>query len=134
MRRSVAEKKTEKKTGYGIGIVIKTAFLAATVLAAASIVFYFGTRVHAAQAPAPPANQKLSSKSLTLPMFFEPNQGQSATQVKFLARGSGCGLFLTADEAVLQLQRSAVSHQPSGFASRASPEKGYTRPSNSLLG
>ena len=45
-------------------------------------------------------------KSLTLPMFFEPNQGQSNPQVKFLARGSGYGLFLTADEAVLQLQPS----------------------------
>jgi hypothetical protein len=122
VRRSISETKTAKKTGNGIGIGIKTAFLAAAVLAAAGIIFYFGTGVHAVQAraPQPRANKTLSSKSLTLPMFFEPNQGQTAPQVKFLARGSGYGLFLTADEAVLQLQPSAVSHQPS--ATRSEPK------------
>jgi len=44
-----------------------------------------------------------------LPLVFEPNQGQSDPRVKFLARGSGYGLFLTGDEAVLTLQPSAVS-------------------------
>ena len=51
----------------------------------------------------------LASKALSLPMFFEPNQGQTAPQVKFLARGAGYGLFLTADEAVLELQHPALS-------------------------
>jgi len=41
-------------------------------------------------------------------MFFEPNQGQTARQVKFLAHGSGYGLFLTGDEGVLALQPSAT--------------------------
>jgi len=36
-----------------------------------------------------------------LPLIFEPNQGQAVSQVKFEARGSGYGLFLTRDEAVL---------------------------------
>jgi hypothetical protein len=39
-----------------------------------------------------------------LPLFFEANQGQTDSRVKFLARGSGYGLFLTADQAVLELQ------------------------------
>jgi hypothetical protein len=39
-------------------------------------------------------------------MFFEPNRGQTSSQVKFLARGSGYGLFLTAGEAVLELQQT----------------------------
>jgi uncharacterized repeat protein (TIGR01451 family) len=39
-----------------------------------------------------------------LPLVFEPNMGQSDPQVKFLARGSGYGLFLTAKEAVLNLR------------------------------
>lgn len=67
----------------------------------------------------PTVHQALSSKSksrpmsgttmsvttsTSLPMFFEPNQGQTAPPVKFLARGAGYGLFLTSDEAVLQLQ------------------------------
>lgn len=42
-----------------------------------------------------------------LPLIFEPNQGQSDPEVKFLAHGSGYGLFLTADKAVLTLRHSA---------------------------
>jgi hypothetical protein len=44
-----------------------------------------------------------------LPLIFEPNHGQTDPQVKFLARGSGYGLFLTAEEAVLALQHPAVN-------------------------
>ncbi|HEV2232677.1 MAG TPA: SBBP repeat-containing protein [Terriglobia bacterium] len=42
-----------------------------------------------------------------LPMRFERNQGQTDRRVKFLARGEGYGLFLTADEAVLALQHNS---------------------------
>ncbi|MGO9862510.1 MAG: SBBP repeat-containing protein [Terriglobales bacterium] len=92
---------------------MKAAFLTTAVIAAAIIVFYFGTTVHTAKAvgPQPAAHQAVASKSFSLPMFFEPNQGQTDPQVKFLARGSGYGLFLTADEAVLKLHRSAASSQ-----------------------
>ncbi len=41
-----------------------------------------------------------------LPMVFEPNQGQTDPQVKFLVHGSNYGLFLTAKEAVLALHKS----------------------------
>jgi len=51
-----------------------------------------------------------------LPLIFEPNRGQSDPRVKFLARSSGYGLFLTADEAVLSLQSSVVSRRSSGKA------------------
>ena len=102
---------------------MKAALLAAAVLATAGVVFYFGTAVHAAKvsgaesAPQSSAAHKaLSSTSLSLPLFFEPNQGQTAPQVKFLARGSGYGLFLTGDEAVLELQRSTPSPFGSGQA------------------
>jgi uncharacterized repeat protein (TIGR03803 family) len=44
-----------------------------------------------------------------LPLSFEPNLGQTDSQVKFLARGSGYKLFLTTDEAVLQLKKSVSS-------------------------
>jgi len=40
-------------------------------------------------------------------MFFEANQGQTDSRVKFLSRGHGYGLFLTANDAVLSLQRSS---------------------------
>ncbi|MDQ3010038.1 MAG: hypothetical protein M3X11_04970, partial [Acidobacteriota bacterium] len=39
-----------------------------------------------------------------LPMSFEANQGQADTAVKFIARGHGYQVFLTADEAVLVLR------------------------------
>ncbi|MFZ1639892.1 MAG: SBBP repeat-containing protein [Candidatus Contendobacter sp.] len=41
-----------------------------------------------------------------LPMHFEPNLGQTADEVKFVARGPGYTLFLTTDEAVLALRPS----------------------------
>lgn len=41
-----------------------------------------------------------------LPLTFEPNRGQTDTQVKFLARGRGYTLFLTETEVVLALSRS----------------------------
>ena len=47
------------------------------------------------------------------PLSFEPNQGLTNSQVRFLTRGNGYALFLTADEAVLKLQHSAVSTQHS---------------------
>jgi hypothetical protein len=40
-----------------------------------------------------------------LPLSFEANQGQTAPEVKFLARGSGYALFLTPAEAVLTLRQ-----------------------------
>ena len=48
-----------------------------------------------------------------LPLIFEPNQGQTDPQVKFLARGSGYALFLTADQAVLTLRHSLPTRQSS---------------------
>jgi len=42
-----------------------------------------------------------------LPLGFEPNQGQTDGRVKFLTRGRGYTLFLTADEAVLSLRHAA---------------------------
>ena len=40
-----------------------------------------------------------------LPMVFEANRGQTDARVKFIARGGGYNLYLTADEAVLSLAR-----------------------------
>ncbi|HET6893611.1 MAG TPA: SBBP repeat-containing protein [Pyrinomonadaceae bacterium] len=44
----------------------------------------------------------------TLPLSFEANLGQTDERVRFIARGTGYGLFLTANEAVLAL-RAPVS-------------------------
>ena len=47
-----------------------------------------------------------------LPLRFEANQGQTATPVKFISRNGGQTLFLTADEAVLELRHvdSGIRH------------------------
>jgi len=88
------------------------------VLASASLMFYFSTTVNAGKASKvePASRPALSSRAVSLPLFFEPNQGQTDPRVKFLARGAGYGLFLTADEAVLQLQQPVIGsprHAPS---------------------
>src|SRR5439155_23763237 len=59
---------------------------------------------------APAANHMAAVPSQTslasLPLIFEPNQGQTAPQVQFLAHGAGHGLFLTGDGAVLSIRHS----------------------------
>jgi len=50
------------------------------------------------------ANENARAVLGQLPLSFEPNQGQVDPEVRFLARGSGYGLFLTANEAVLELR------------------------------
>ncbi|HEY3128664.1 MAG TPA: HYR domain-containing protein [Acidobacteriota bacterium] len=44
-----------------------------------------------------------------IPLHFEANCGQADLQVKFLARGRGYGLFLTATEAVIELRNPGLS-------------------------
>src|SRR5271169_1175637 len=127
---------TVEKTGNGM----KVALVAAAVLAIASVMFYFGTAVHAAKASGPGSteqrsaerasadqrsaeqvfapHQAIPSHSVSLPLFFEPNQGQVAPPVKFLAHGAGYGLFLTADEAVLDLRRAGKGQPSSGSVVR----------------
>ncbi|MGA3091136.1 MAG: SBBP repeat-containing protein [Terriglobales bacterium] len=127
VRRSVAKKKTANG--------MKAAFLGVAVLVVAGGVLYFGSAGHAAvagrtglagsgsrtsrsvvsQASFSPTVPNLLS---SMPLYFEPNQGQTAPQVKFLARGAGYGLFLTSDEAVLRLQHAAASPQDPAAVSR----------------
>jgi uncharacterized repeat protein (TIGR01451 family) len=97
---------------------MEAAFLVAAMLAIAGVVFHFAAPDHAGRdgGRQSAVRKSLASESVSLPLFFEPNQGQTAPQVKFLAHGTGYGLFLTADEAVLHLQPSAVSTQHSALA------------------
>ena len=71
------------------------------------------TRAHRATASTSQPGAQKAVSSASVPLFFEPNQGQTDPKVKFLARGSGYGLFLTGDQAVLELQPSAISAQHS---------------------
>ena len=56
-------------------------------------------------AEATASGQEGWSGRYTVPLSFEPNRGQTDPQVKFLSRGRGYTLFLTATEAVVSLRR-----------------------------
>jgi Beta-propeller repeat/Domain of unknown function DUF11 len=60
--------------------------------------------------------QRIASAYGRLPLSFEANQGQSDSRVKFLARGSGYGLYLTGDEAVLALRASGKQNSVVGMS------------------
>ena len=71
---------------------------------------------------------KLSQTDIKLPLTFEPNQGQTNADVKFLSRGRGYHLFLTANEMVLAFTKGRSSeieeqNMKSMFAS-VKPESG----------
>ena len=53
---------------------------------------------------APAARSRMQASYAALPLAFEPNQGQTDAQVKYLARGSGYTVFLTANDAVFSLR------------------------------
>src|SRR5580698_6785174 len=53
----------------------------------------------------PAGNAKLVRSYGKLPLSFEANEGQVDSVVHFLARGSGYGLYLTGQEAVLTLRK-----------------------------
>lgn len=57
-------------------------------------------------------SQSVPASSVSIPLFFEPNVGQTDSRVKFLARGAGYGLFLTSNDAVLSLQHPTLKGQP----------------------
>ncbi len=61
---------------------------------------------------APASRQSARTAYGNLPLMFEPNLGQTDRRVRFMARGSGYGLFLTDQGAVLSLRRSAEGSQP----------------------
>jgi hypothetical protein len=65
-----------------------------------------------------------------LPMSFEANEGQTDPRVKFLSRGDGYGLFLTAEEFVLLLGGDAKDARDATGASAA----GTARVSMRLVG
>ena len=70
-----------------------------------------GHQARRADASAAPTG-KPEVSYLRLPLSFEANQGQTDKRVNFLSRGRGYGLFLTRDEAVLELEKPSVVSSP----------------------
>src|SRR5882757_1878530 len=88
-------------------------FLCLLLLAAVSLTGQSRTnpRVAAPSAGISPAAPRVQSRVLEtygkLPLAFEANQGQTDPQVKFVSRGAGYNLFLTATEAILSLRKGS---------------------------
>jgi hypothetical protein len=61
----------------------------------------------AKQAPALSARGRVQASMATLPLAFEANQGQTDPQVKYMARGNGYTVFLTANDTVFAMQSSS---------------------------
>jgi hypothetical protein len=55
----------------------------------------------------------------SLPLTFEPNEGQTDPRVRFLAHGQGYSLFLTSDEMVLALRAGLDASQSQGHEGAA---------------
>jgi hypothetical protein len=62
---------------------------------------------HLLPGPAAPPRPRIENLN-KLPLAFERNQGQTSSQVKFLAHGQGYTLFLTSGEAVLALHKASA--------------------------
>jgi beta-propeller repeat-containing protein len=60
------------------------------------------------------ADARVSESYGKLPLHFEANQGQADKEVRFLSRGPGYSLYLTAGEAVLVLTRPNPDGKPDG--------------------
>jgi Beta-propeller repeat/Domain of unknown function DUF11 len=92
----------------GLAAVSRSYALIATgLLLVAGIAFRsVGPRASRAQASPSSVSAPSSAQSVlsNLPVSFEANQGQAASDVKFLARGNGYGLFLTPESAVLDIR------------------------------
>jgi len=48
--------------------------------------------------------QQRINEGYAVPLSFQPNKGQTDSQVKFLSRGRGYTLFLTATEAIVSMR------------------------------
>lgn len=68
-----------------------------------------------AKTPAPHVSEatkaRIQATLLRAPLSFEANQGQTDERVKFIARGSGYTMFLTANEAVMVLKKATGMRQ-----------------------
>src|ERR1700730_2008203 len=87
---------------------------------------------HAVAAPltaneAKPAFGTIAPKTLGLPLFFEANQGQTDSQVKFLTRSKGYTLLLTPTETVLAEASTRIGTGKRGFVAPLELKSAPTR-------
>ncbi len=61
----------------------------------------------------PDSERKAEAKLMSVPLSFEPNQGQASSTTQFLSRGSGYALLLAPGEVTLNLERQRPA-RPTG--------------------
>ena len=79
--------------------------------ASLAVLFLFGGTAADAQAPAP--SVQIGAGYGKLPLSFEPNRGQAATPVRFIARGAGYTISLSPTSAMFALRRNATGRESS---------------------
>ena len=87
------------------------------------------------QVSATPTNiqPKFVASYAKLPLSFEANRGQADARVRFLARAGGYTIFLTGDEAVLEMQESGVRSPESEVSPTDGPARALDRGRESVM-
>src|SRR4029077_13660408 len=70
----------------------------------------------------PAAVQAARASFAKLPLSFEENVGQTDGRVKYMSRGSGYNLFLTADQAVFALRDGSAPPNCTGLTRKITPD------------
>lgn len=88
----------------------------ASTLPLTGAVVALAAAVALAQAPAGKKAAHLKAQYAQIPLTFEANQGQTASQAQFLARSRGTVVFLTAHGMVVKTKQGAVGMEFAGAA------------------
>lgn len=102
---------SSRKLGFAFVAVIAVASIAAAVFKFSPAPPRASLRISAPSLKTQPvalssaAQQKVRAGFAALPLAFEPNEGQADPQVKYLARGTGYKLCLSASEAILAVRK-----------------------------
>ncbi|TAN21797.1 MAG: DUF1573 domain-containing protein [Acidobacteria bacterium] len=86
----------------------------ASTLSLTGAVVALAAAVALAQAPAGKQSSRLKAQYAQIPLTFEANQGQTASQAQFLARSRGTIVFLTARGMVVKTKQGAVGMRFAG--------------------
>jgi hypothetical protein len=129
--------------------LVRARWVVLTLIAVAAVVFAVGpaksfihhddartgsvARTMPQPAITPATRARINASFAALPLAFESNEGQTDSQVKYMARGNGYKLFLTSGDAVLSLASSSSSAQsrPTEMMQRRLP--GYSRETKRLI-
>ncbi len=90
---------------------VRTVLLLLSVVAAVMVGGRLWNSAQKAVLPTASAHERWQTNYGKLPLSFEPNRGQTAKPVEFLARGDGYHLSLLANEAVLSLSKPAADEK-----------------------